>query len=167
MRYHPQRNERLFLRLMNFESTFLASNKMENWKIRLVHLLIHHEGVRLKPYRDTTGHTSIGVGRNLTDKGISEEECAELFKNDLEDAVNRANETFPWLKKLCETRRNVIYSMVFNLGIAGVRSFKCMIAAIEKEDYILASAEMLDSKWAKQVTSRAIELSEMMRLGEC
>lgn len=37
--------------------------------------LSRDEGRRLKPYLDTVGKTTIGVGRNLTDVGISEDEC--------------------------------------------------------------------------------------------
>ena len=33
-------------------------------------LLRHHEGLRLKPYADTTGHWTIGVGRNLEAEGF-------------------------------------------------------------------------------------------------
>lgn len=136
------------------------------WKRELIHLLIKHEGMRSRPYLDTTGNLTIGVGRNLTANGISDKEAAEMLWNDIEKALDAANNAFSWIKTLDKTRKNVIYSMVFNMGIGGVRSFKKMISALENEDWGLAAAEMLDSKWAKQVGSRAIELSEMMRHGD-
>ena len=37
--------------------------------------LILHEGLRLKPYRDTVGKLTIGVGRNLDDVGITRAEA--------------------------------------------------------------------------------------------
>ena len=56
--------------------------------------------------------------------------------------------------------------MAFNLGLSGLMSFKKMIAAIEVGDFETASYEMLNSKWANQVTNRAHELAEQMLTGE-
>jgi len=47
----------------------------------LEELLVHHEGLRLKPYLDTSGKWTIGVGRNLSDSGISEEEAFYLLRS--------------------------------------------------------------------------------------
>jgi len=139
---------------------------MPKWKRDLVELLVKHEGCRYKPYKDSVGKLTIGVGRNLDDIGISEKEAADLLWNDIRRVVGSVWNNFHWIDKLDLIRRNVIYSMVFNLGVGRVRGFKRMIKAIDNEDYALAAFEMLDSKWAKQVGSRAIELSEMMRVGD-
>jgi lysozyme len=56
--------------------------------------------------------------------------------------------------------------MIFNLGLSGFLNFKKMIAALGAGDYELASKEMLNSKWAKQVRLRSISLSNMMRKGD-
>ncbi len=42
---------------------------------RLRQMLIRHEGLRRKPYRDTVGKLTIGAGRNLDDVGITREEA--------------------------------------------------------------------------------------------
>ena len=47
--------------------------------------LVRHEGLRLKPYRCTAGKLTIGVGRNLEDKGISQQEAYELLENDIRE----------------------------------------------------------------------------------
>jgi lysozyme len=135
------------------------------WKKDLVHLLLNHEGLRLKPYRCSTGKLTIGVGRNLEQNGITIEEAADLLVNDIDRVEDQAFHTFPWISRLDDNRKIVIYSMIFNLGIGGVRSFKRMIAAILLADFSLASAEMLDSKWARQVKKRAVELAYTMRTG--
>ena len=44
--------------------------------------LIRHEGLRLTPYRCPAGRLTIGVGRNLEEKGISEQEAMVLLEND-------------------------------------------------------------------------------------
>ena len=43
-------------------------------------LLIRHERLRLKPYTDTVGKLTIGVGRNLTDMGLTQDEVLLLLQ---------------------------------------------------------------------------------------
>lgn len=40
------------------------------------------------------------------------------------------------------------------------------MAALEEHDYDTAATEMLDSNWAKQVGSRAEEVTQMIKTGE-
>ena len=56
--------------------------------------------------------------------------------------------------------------LAFNLGISGLLKFKKMLAALLQLDYSMAASEMLDSKWAEQVGSRADDLAKQMRTGE-
>ena len=41
---------------------------------KLVEKLIQHEGLVLQVYQDSLGIDTIGIGRNLKDRGISKEE---------------------------------------------------------------------------------------------
>ena len=52
--------------------------------------------------------------------------------------------------------------MYFNLGNR-LFNFVNMLKALEDGNYNKVAEEMLDSKWAKQVKGRSIELAEMMR----
>lgn len=128
-------------------------------------LIAKHEGLRLKPYTDTVGKLTIGYGRNLDEVGISEKEAEVMLKSDVEKAYNEARD-FDWFKDLNGPRRAVIVNMIFNLGLTRFRKFKNTIIFLEKGLYRAASKEMLDSKWAKQVGNRALELSELMLHGE-
>jgi lysozyme len=132
---------------------------------RLVDQLIRHEGIRLHPYTDTTGHLTIGVGRNLTDVGISETEAMVLLRHDIEQAVHDL-QTFPWFERLDEVRQAVLIDMCFNLGLEKLRGFVTTLALMEQGDYAAAGRTMLQSKWATQVGQRAQTLSLMMRTGE-
>ena len=127
--------------------------------------LVLHEGLRLKPYRDTVGKLTIGVGRNLDDVGITRAEAFFLLANDIE-AVTGQLEKYGWYKLLDPVRQKVIVDMAFNLGMAGLLKFQKMITAIGCMDYGGAADEMLDSRWARQVGKRAQRLAEMMRTGE-
>ena len=128
-------------------------------------LIAKHEGLRLKPYRDTVGKLSIGYGRNLDDNGISKHEADLMLERDIESAKADLFQ-FDWFADLDGARRAALVDMVYNLGINRFKGFKNTIMFLEKGLYQAASEEMLDSKWAKQVGNRAIELSEMMRSGE-
>lgn len=128
-------------------------------------MLIRHEGIALKPYLCPAHKITIGVGRNLEDTGITEEEALVLMDNDIRRCQKEAQENFRWFDFLTDARKDVIVSMVFNMGLSRFKEFTQMIKALELRDYEKASNEMLDSKWARQVKDRAIELSKLMRVG--
>lgn len=129
-------------------------------------LLVKHESYRQFPYTDTTGHLTIGIGRNLTDRGISTKEAYQLLDEDILYFTSKLNINLPFFNELDESRKIVLIDMCFNLGVRGFMSFKRMLAALAERDYETAAKEMLDSKWAQQVGNRAIELSNIMRTGE-
>jgi len=69
----------------------------------------------------------------------------------------------PWWRELTENRRRILVDMAFNLGTFGLSQFRDMLAATKVGDFDGASKEMLDSKWAKQVGSRAERLAKAMK----
>ncbi len=85
-----------------------------------------------------------------------------MLAADLSRVRSEASQAFPWFKGLDPVRQDIVLSMVFNLGLAGLRGFRGMIAALERHDYRGAAREMLDSRWAGQVGYRARELATMM-----
>lgn len=125
--------------------------------------LTRDEGLRLRPYRDTTGHLTIGVGRNL-DRGISVAEAGVLLDDDVAD-VTAALEKFSWYVALDDVRKWTITNMAFNLGVAGVLKFTVMVAAVKRSDWAAAADAMLASRWRKQVGRRAERLARQMREG--
>lgn len=122
-----------------------------------------HEGFRGRAYLDSVGVLTVGFGRNLRDKGISEKEAEMLLINDLKEATKQVIEKFPWAKDLSRNRLNVLVMLTFNIGIGGVLGFRKMLMALKDGDYDKAADEMLASKWSKQVKGRARELAEIMR----
>ena len=129
--------------------------------------LVRHEGLRLKPYRCTAGKLTIGIGRNLEDRGISQKEAYAMLEQDIQDCEHWLIDEIPEVyNKLDEVRQSVLLNMCFNLGIKGLLEFKNTLAFIDAGDWERAANGMLTSKWAKQVGRRAIELSELMRKGK-
>ena len=128
-------------------------------------MLIRHEGLVLKPYKDSVGKLTIGIGRNLDDVGISRDEAIYLLKNDIQKVVADAK-TFPWYDGLNNSRKQVVLNMIFNLGLTRFSKFSNTISCISRGEYTEAAKEMLDSTWAKQVGKRATELAQIMERGE-
>lgn len=131
----------------------------------VIALLKIHEGFRGKPYQDTVGKTTIGYGRNLTDKGVSEREAEGLLINDAAEATAKLT-ALPYWPDLNEVRQAVLVDMAVNLGSAGVMKFHYMLDALEHQDYPRAAREMLNSKAAHQLPERYEALARMLTSGE-
>lgn len=131
----------------------------------LIEQLKKHEGFRSKPYLCTAGKLTIGYGRNLDDVGVSEAEAMELLRQDVARARREVMLNIPVANVLDDARADVLINMCFNMGIYRLMGFKRMIAALEQRDYMQASAEMQNSKWAKQVGTRSVELMVQMQTG--
>ena len=123
------------------------------------------EGLRLKPYKDTVGKLTIGIGRNLDDVGISEAEANYLLGNDVAKATSAIRQTLPWADDLNEARMGVLVNMAFNMGIAGLLKFPGMLGKLQRGLYEEAAAEMVDSAWYHQVGERAKRLVTQMQTG--
>ncbi len=132
----------------------------------LIEQLKRHEGLRLKPYKCTADKLTIGVGRNLEDVGISEEEAEMLLQNDIQRATVQIQREFPWTTELDEVRFAALINFTFNVGIGTVGKFVNAMALLRDGNYDMAADEFLNSRWAKQVGQRAIDVTDQIRTGE-
>ena len=135
-------------------------------------MILRHEGLRLKPYRCPAGKLTIGVGRNIEDNGITKSEARVLLDNDIDRCIVELWDIFHPGRRQGEDLHvgtaaveNALLDLLFNIGKTRFLTFKKMIAAIKARDYGLAADELLDSRYATQVPSRAAELAEMIRKG--
>jgi lysozyme len=152
----------------------------------LVKMIAIHEGIVLNVYQDHLGIDTVGIGRNLQDRGITdgelsfinktmdevyengltEEEAYYLCMNDIAIVEKELLANKPIVNQLNDVRQMVLVDMAFNMGVPRLMKFKNMWLAIEKVNYQLANEEMIDSRWAGQVGSRAMKLSLAMKNGE-
>jgi lysozyme len=153
----------------------------------LIQKLIHHEGLVLEVYQDTLGIDTIGIGRNLEDRGITDEELEDmnipdidhvyqygiteadailLAENDVQIVEDELLRAHPCVDGLDAVRQLILVDMAFNMGVPRLCKFKKMWDAIHNEDFSTASKEMLDSRWANQVKLRATKLAHAMYSGE-
>ena len=153
----------------------------------LVNKLITHEGLRLQVYKDTLGIDTIGIGRNLKDRGITDEElewmdipsidtvyehgiteadAMYLAQNDVQIVEEELVRAHPCVEELDAVRQLILIDMAFNMGVPRLSKFKKMWAAIHENKFDVAAKEMLDSRWATQVKSRSTKLAHAMHHGE-
>lgn len=128
---------------------------MQLTKQEVAEFIKSHEGISLKPYLDTVGKWSIGIGRNLDDCGIRMDEALHMLDNDINQATSDLTRILPeWLQCPPEVQL-VLIDMMFQLGLTRFCGFKKMIEAVKCHDYSKMIEEIKDSKYAKQVPSRA------------
>jgi lysozyme len=116
------------------------------------------------PYLDSVGKRTIGIGRNLDDVGLSDDEIDYLLANDIHRAEQLLDARLPWWRKLDEVRQGVLMDMAFNMG-AQLFTFVNTLASVQRGDYAKAAKGMRASKWATQVGARAVRLATMMETG--
>ncbi len=125
--------------------------------------LIKHEGLKLNPYKCTSGKLTIGVGRNIEENGISEDEAHFMLVNDINKSISELQSIFSKYKFFSENRKKALIDMIFNLGKTRFLKFKKMIKAIKEDDWNEASKEAKDSRWYKQVKSRGGFICEQLK----
>jgi lysozyme len=140
---------------------------MEMNKERLMRQLSIDEGRRNKLYKDTANPPkwTIGVGRNIEDRGLREDEIDLLLGNDIKEAEATARALVRNFDQLDDVRQEVVVNMAFNMGMPRLSGFKRFIAALWERNYPLAGAEMQDSAWYHQVGQRGVRLVYAMKHG--
>ena len=136
---------------------------------RLLKSVRDHEGYRNKVYLDILGKRTVGVGHLCVedfwedDKEYDEEFLMEILEKDLENAISGAEELLKGYN-LPSLANEIVVEMVFQLGKTGVSKFYNFLAALRDDppQWLTASEEMLDSRWAKQTPNRAKKMSELM-----
>jgi lysozyme len=144
---------------------------MENKYAELIIKL--EESYRQYPYYCSEKFPTVGYGERVGNKGDplpnisrTEKEALQFLRTRIKDIVFQLSRQRPKAWNNCnEPRQAILISMVYQLGMTGVLKFNNMWAALERNDFDLASKEMLDSLWAKQTKNRALRHSKTMKDG--
>jgi lysozyme len=132
-----------------------------------------HEGVRTKPYKDSLGLWTVGVGHLIGDgkslppewdRELSMKEVDELFLKDYTHHKDMATKTPGW-NKANETGQAAMIDLAFNMGGAWYKKWPNTAKALESGDFNKAADGLKDSKWYTQVKGRAVKIVEMIRNG--
>lgn len=128
----------------------------------------------LSAYRDTVGKLTIARGFNLDAPGASDiltqlsidyqgvrngqsitvTQADALFAYSYGSVVRDLHSIFPSLNSYPDNVGAVLSDMRYELGASGFRQFKMFIAAILREDWPGAIAQMKHSLWQSQVPGR-------------
>ena len=125
--------------------------------------LIEHESLKLMPYHCTAGKLTIGVGRNLDDRGISQATAEQMLEEDIDIVLDELAKALPFWEELKWNYKESLVDLAFNMGVPRLMMFKRMLAAIEADEPEKASAELLDSRYASQVGKRAQNIAALLR----
>jgi len=140
-------------------------------------ILKRHEGKRNDVYRDHLGYWTIGYGHLITrDKLVTEHEardhvggpwsderCERMLEIDYESKCSQLFGELPWAGALPEWPRRGLINMSFQMGVAGVKGFPKMLAALRQSEWAEARTHALNSVWAKEQTpARALEVATMI-----
>lgn len=145
--------------------------------------LMLDEGLRLKPYLDSLGKLTTGVGRNLDDNPLSPAELAVvghngrtatlthdqamfLLHNDEMKAINSLSNYWPWWSQLDDVRGRVMIDLVFNMGAERLRGFVHFMADMRDRNFKAAGYTLKDSLWYKEVGDRGPRLVNMTASGQ-
>lgn len=154
--------------------------------------MVFEEGYREKPYIDSRGYPTVGIGILIGPQGASlsnytfkvPRTVAEVWvRCHLDDLVleietkpayAQIRQVLNYLRALAyagasdyqDPRISVLLSMAYQMGLDGLAAFKNTLGAMGKGDWLGAKNGMLASKWAKQTPNRAKRHAEQMLTGK-
>jgi len=140
---------------------------------KLMEELERDEGVVYKIYNDHLGYPTFGIGHLIVegdiekgqsvDTPVSEDRVTEAFDADIKLVLDDCVKLFNDFDELPEEVQRVVANMMFNMGYTRLNKFNNFKAAVNARDWNKAADEMIDSRWYKQVTIRAMRLVKRMR----
>jgi lysozyme len=128
----------------------------------IIDQLKRDEGVQHDVYMDSEGYLTLGVGHRLRSRPLSDAAVGQILEDDLAGITKELVDTYPWVARLSDARFGVFQNLAFNLGVQGLGTFKKFLGAVQREDWVEAAKELLDSKYAGQVKGRAERLAKQL-----
>lgn len=114
------------------------------------------------PWTIGVGHTgpSVRAGARWSDPEID-----AALQRDIAHVCSGLDAAIPWWRNLGEARQDVLAQMAFQMGVAGVATFRTTLAHVQATRFADAADAMLHSAWARQTPARARRLAAQMRMG--
>tara|TARA_Y100000401_G_scaffold37388_1_gene28015 strand:+ start:613 stop:1023 length:411 start_codon:yes stop_codon:yes gene_type:complete len=126
---------------------------------KLKKAILESEGYRPTVYKCTEGFDTIGIGFKIDDLYLSKEVCDIILEEKLLRFMKEIMQRAEWVNDMPLNVKDVILEMCYQMGVPNFLMFKKTIALFKQHDWVGASKEMLDSKWARQTPNRAKKLS--------
>ena len=140
----------------------------------VIDALKRDEGLRLTPYKDTRGFTTIYYGHNLDANPLpqavidaaNEATAAVVLADDVARIQLKLFRDLPWIQQKPLVIQGVLVNLAFNIGVAGEEAFHHMLGDIQAGNYEQAAIAGAQSAWYTEVGDRAKRLMEQLRTGE-
>ena len=127
----------------------------ENQLDRVRKRLISEESLKLKLYHCTAGKLTIGVGRNVEDRGITHDTAMQMLDEDIDICVGELEKNLSWFEDAPDKIQEVLIDLCFNMGINRLMGFVKTLHKLKTGAYKEAAVELLDSRYAASVPNRA------------
>ena len=125
--------------------------------------LIEEEGLRLFPYTCTSDKLTLGVGRNIQDRGISDISALQMLDEDIDLCVHELEKNISWWDEAPAGIQEVLIDLCFNMGISRLMLFTKTLQYLSHGDMENAADELLDSRYATMVPKRAKRNADIIR----
>ena len=140
----------------------------------IMSMIARHEGKKLKPYQDSLGLWTVGVGHLIGDgktlpadmnRQFSEEEVDAMFAEDYKHHKSAAMK-IPGYNNLNESGQAALIDLTFNMGPAWYKKWPNFTKSLEEGDIEGAAKNLEQSKWYSQVGNRAPEIVGLLKKGK-
>jgi|694.fasta_scaffold18275_6 lysozyme len=134
-------------------------------------MIIAHEGKRYRPYQDTLGLWTVGVGHLIGDgkslppsmnREFSEEEIMAMFEKDYAHHRSAAM-NIPGFDKLDGRGQGALTDLTFNMGPSWISKWPKLKKQLAEGDTQSAAKNLEQSKWYGQVGNRAPTIVSLLR----
>ena len=140
---------------------------------KLMEELERDEGIIYEIYKDHLGYPTFGIGHLIIDGDpemglpvgtpITVERTISAFNEDIQIVLGDCYRLFSDFDDLPEEVQRVVANMMFNMGYTRLNKFNNFKRAVNARDWYTSADEMIDSKWYRQVTTRADRLVNRIR----
>jgi GH24 family phage-related lysozyme (muramidase) len=134
-------------------------------------MIIKHEGKRNRPYQDSLGLWTVGIGHLIGDgkslppemnREFSDEEIMAMFEKDYAHHRSAAM-NIPGFGKLDGRGQGALTDLTFNMGPSWISKWPKLKKQLEEGDTQGAAKNLEQSKWYGQVGNRAPTIVSLLR----
>ena len=140
----------------------------------IMNMVKDHEGVKNKPYQDTKGLWTVGVGHLIGDgktlppewkRTFSDAEIMNLFKKDYQHH-KQAAEKIPGFSNLNMNGQAALIDLTFNMGPRWWKAWPNFTKAMQAGNIDQAANALKNSAWYSQVGRRAPKIVSLLQSGD-
>ena len=123
-------------------------------------------GQPIIPGYTLVGHPTAGFGFALDVAPLTIAESLPVLTSRAASVDYSLQTALPWARTLSEPRQRALTNMAYNLGVSGLLKFVTFLEYMKAYEFDKAADDLEGTLWFKQVGSRGVRLSDMIRKGQ-